>query len=643
MESSNSAIGQAIRDAQPVNAQGENDPYADRRVDKYAIENGALCLLKPAFDRVQKIPVVLTLPLANFAARLVEETALDDGLDVKTAFVVEGRTADGKSLAPVTVPATAFTGMGWVTQSWGARAILAAGPSVRDNARAAIQVLSGPVPRRVVYQHTGWRKLGGEWLYLTGPGAVGKDGLKESVAVDLGHGHISKYHLPAPPLGPRLQVAAGAILDLLSISPARPELGAALLACAVRAALGEAHRIDFALFLQGRTGAQKSEGAALIQACFGAGFDARGFPAGWTDTPSDLEHKSHQAKDAVFVVDDFAPSVNAVEAAKLHGAAERLFRSVGNQAGRGRRNCDMSAKPAYHPRGLIVATGEDLPRGASLLGRLLIIEVRRGDVDLGALSRLQDAARDGRLAECLAAFLQWLAPRMDDLKSTLPALTRRLRDTAIADGYFRSHPRAPDMFASLQAGVETFLDFAYETRALAGCAAAHDLPRRVETALRLAFQAQGEYIAEQDEVARFLALLRACLASGNAHVADHLNQGPPSIRSHAWGWRNVGGDQPKGMGDLIGWVNEPKYQAWLNPEAAWGAVQRMAAVQGNRLLIQPGTLWRRLHERGLLLVVEPNAKTGRPRVDPKQAVAGRKVRVLVMASKLFDDPDEDPV
>lgn len=639
MEPPNNPIGSAIEQAQPVNPHGQPDPYGDRRADKYALQNGIVYLLKPSFNRETKtaieIPIALTV---NFCARLTEEILLDDGLEVRANFLVEGRTTSGQALPPVIVPAAGFNGLGWVTTSWGSRAILAAGPTVKDHFRTALMVLSGKVPRKTVFTHTGWRRLDGEWLYLTGSGAINAAGLREDIHVDLGHGNVSKFSLPTPPPGRELQSAAGHLLDLLDLSPSRPELGAALFACVVRAVLGEAHPCDFSLFLAGRSGAQKSEAVALAQACFGSGFSARSFPAGWHDTPADLEHKSHQSKDAVFVVDDFAPSVNQSEAARLHTLAERLFRSVGNQSGRGRRNADLTAKPAYSPRALILATGEDLPRGASLLGRLLVIEVRRGEIDLAALSRLQQAAREGTLAAGMAGFVRWLAPRMDELKSTFPRLVRTLRDQTLADGHARSHPRAAEMLASLTAGVSIFLDFAVEARAvIPGEAVATE--NRIEAALLSAFLGQAEFQRDSDEVDRFLSLLRACLSSGNGHVADHLNQGPPAIRPHSWGWRDQGDDALKPMGDVLGWLNAIEGAAWINPESAFAAVQRMAKVQGEPLLISAPSLWRRLHERGLLGAVEQDSSRAHPRPTIKRAVGGRKVRVLVMAASLFDDPE----
>lgn len=47
---------------------------------------------------------------------------------------------------------------------------------------------------------------------------------------------------------------------------------------------------------------------------------------------------------------------------------------------------------------MTLSTGEDLPKGQSLLGRLLILELTRADVDTQPLTRLQKAADEGLLA-----------------------------------------------------------------------------------------------------------------------------------------------------------------------------------------------------------------------------------------------------
>jgi hypothetical protein len=61
----------------------------------------------------------------------------------------------------------------------------------------------------------------------------------------------------------------------------------------------------------------------------------------------------------------------------------------------------------------VLATGEDLPPGHSLRGRLFIAELGHGALDWAALTARQRQAADGVYALALAGYLRWLAARMD--------------------------------------------------------------------------------------------------------------------------------------------------------------------------------------------------------------------------------------
>ena len=138
--------------------------------------------------------------------------------------------------------------------------------------------------------------------------------------------------------------------------------------------------VDFALHLTGPTGAFKTELAALAQAHFGAAFNGRRLPASWADTANMLEKKAFLAKDAVLVVDDFAPTGTTADVQRLHREADRLFRAAGNRSGRARMRADGGSRPTYYPRGLIISTGEDIPSGQSLRARLLVLELTPGEI-----------------------------------------------------------------------------------------------------------------------------------------------------------------------------------------------------------------------------------------------------------------------
>src|SRR5205807_530775 len=218
-----------------------------------------------------------------------------------------------------------------------------------------------------------------------------------------------------------------------------------------RAALGGT---DFSLHLPGPSGAGKSELAALAQRHFGAGMDARRLPGSWSSTANALEALAFAAKDAVLVVDDFAPTGAAGDAERIHREADRILRAQGNASGRLRMRADGSLRAVRAPRGLIVSTGEDVPRGQSLRARLLVVEVGPGDVDWEALTASQSAAGEGFCARALSGFLRSVAGRYDEVRAQLVACIPDLRDAAARSG---AHRRTPGIVASLAAAVTAAL------------------------------------------------------------------------------------------------------------------------------------------------------------------------------------------
>src|SRR5260370_34857800 len=103
-------------------------------------------------------------------------------------------------------------------------------------------------------------------------------------------------------------------------------------------------------------------------------------PDNWSSTANSLEMLTFYAKDALLVIDDFAPQGSAVDVSGYHATAGRVLRSAGNQSGRGRLDSNSSLQEPKHPRALILSTGEDIPRGHSIRARLLTLELSHGTI-----------------------------------------------------------------------------------------------------------------------------------------------------------------------------------------------------------------------------------------------------------------------
>lgn len=434
-------------------------------------------------------------PLTNWSGRSVEQTVHDDGAERHLTFAVEGVLADGTPLPRADVAADQFPWMRWPVEVWGTRAVVLAGASTADHVRVALQLLSGDVPRRDVFGHTGWRKIADAWLYLHAGGAIGKDGPAAGVEVSLTEA-LASFALPDPPAGAALADAIRASLRMLDgLAPDR--IAFAVLAAVCRALLSGA---DFSRHLAGATGNFKSELAALAQQHYGASMDARHLPGSWSSTGNALEGVAFAAKDALFVVDDFAPSGSVADAQRAHREADRLLRGQGNHAGRRRMRADGTLRPEKPPRGLILSTGEDVPRGQSLRSRLFVIEISPGDVRRDRLTVCQADAAAGRYAQALAGFVRWLAPRYEDLRGRLRQEAAHLRDRARTD---EQHARTSGIVADLAIGLNYFLDFATESAAIT-VAERDDLARRCWAALGQTAATQAEHVGAAEPCGQFL-------------------------------------------------------------------------------------------------------------------------------------------
>jgi hypothetical protein len=398
---------------------------------------------------------------------------------------------------------------------------------------------------------------------------------------------------------------------------------------------------DFSNFLYGRTGVFKTELSALIQQHFGAGFDARRLPTSFTSTANTNEALAFTIKDGVLVVDELHPPASGGEREQIYRDAARLLRSQGNAAGRGRMRADGSLRPSKPPRGLILATGEELVRGQSVHARLLTLEVQAGSIDAEKLTACQIDAAAGFYAQATAAFIQWLAPHLEEARVEFEKLSRELRSRI-----HHEHARTTDIRAQLTAAFSIFIEFLIETEAV-DAEQANRLQSRIGAALEEAANAQAQFSVAAEPVGAFIRLLTSAISSGRAHLAD-LHGDAPKLREQACGWRRVTigtgeyqREEWQAWSDRIGWV-DGEY-IYLDRDAAYRAALAMAPDRVG-IEVSAQTLMRRLRDRGFLARIDQ----GREVLTVRQTIEGRRQdAVCLLATRLSlplgqpDQPDRD--
>lgn len=558
--------------------------------------------------------------LTTFQAEIVANIRMDDGAEQKREFELACEL-NGRQFK-FTIPVSQFQAMDWPAEHMGSQAII--GPSQREHARTAIQVLSEKPEERVEYTHTGWRFTEGQWMFLHAGGAVGADGALAAVNVRLA-GALSRFELQLPASPDNKVGAVQSTLKLLDLCPSATSFPVFAAVC--RAVFGES---DFALHLAGPTGAFKSELAALAQQFFGATMVRTNLPGSWSSTPNSIEMLAFHAKDSLVVVDDFAPNGNTGEVARYHGVADRVFRAAGNGSARGRLTSTAQLREPKPPRALILSTGEDVPNGQSIRARLLILEVAKGDIDETRLTECQAAALSGQYVQALGAFIQSLANGFVEKRAAFRQRSTELRQMAQCRS---GHARTPDIIANLQAAFESFLVFCQ------GCGAIDEAEhRRLKHAGWGALQAsaakQGEHQVAAEPAQRFISLLLSCLFSGQAHLAPrtgHLPEGSPAD----CGWRHNGQGDWMPMGTCIGWTDGD--DIFIEPSAAYQVVQTASRESGQAFPISAVTLRKRLREKGFLVSTEGS----RGMLTVRRMIQGSKKEVLHLLKTTLFPADAD--
>jgi hypothetical protein len=534
---------------------------------------------------------------------------VDDGAEVEARLAIEGRLADGMLLPRIEVPNTQFSTLDWPMKHWGTRTIIGAGLGAKDRIREAIQRCSPNIVRRHVYAHTGWRQIAGEgWVYLHADGGIGADGPVAGLDVALGEA-ATKVAFPDPPTGTELHEAVRASLALFELGPRT--VMASVLGATYRAPLASLLPADVSGWLMGRTGTFKSELSTLAMQHYGAAFDRLHLPAQWTSTENALERTLFDFKDALCVIDDFAPGGTVHDIARMHKVAERVLRSIGNHGGRSRMNANGTLRKNYPPRGMLLSTGEDAPKGHSAGARLMLEEIALGDIDETELAAAQMLGRKGVLVAGMAGFLQWVAPRYDELRSWLPDLFTELRAQATGG---LVHARTPEAVAHLAIGWKIYLRYAADVGAITEREMV-DLFTRVWAALGEAAANQRQHQESQEPTLQFIEALSSALSSGAGHVAA-MDGTQPKENPGAWGWRQQFGAWAPG-GDRVGWVDGDNL--YINIEVAVNIVRPLTTIP-----LSAKTLAKRLHEQKYLKSSEGGHEGHRVR----RTIEDRRMRVL---------------
>ena len=563
--------------------------------------------------------------LTNFNAKIIYETTLTNGMDNSKTFTVEGVLHNGTPLSKLDVEANAFDKLEWLPTNWGAKAQVTVGSMYKAHVAAAIKERSDPI-ERTVYSHTGWIDKNGKFCYLTKRGGINAAGLNEEIETEL-QGSLSDYDLPAPN-----ENGAKKLFEILQhfLNLVDDGTGLLLVGAAFRATLSEFKKCTVSVWLQGTTGTFKTAISGCVQAFYGKEFNGSHLPENWSSTGNAMEKKAFLCKDALFTIDDFVARGSPSEVSRSHKDAERVFRAQGNQSGRDRLTSTTEVRGAYIPRGLILATGEDIPNGHSLQARCVILSIKKGATKTDTLTALQELAKQESLAQLMSNFLSWGADQADHNK--IKSLITAAHDDCIKELPTSGHTRMRDNLASLTSGIWLLLQFGKERGDISDEEIQKFKAATLNAATKVA-EFQMNVDQEASEADRFIEYLRSSIAMGAAHLASKDGTCPDAPST--WGWKTTGtsdNEATYGQGAKIGWIVGK--EIYLDMKAALSVIKTFSTRLGNHLGSSELAIKKALFEAGML------AKEGEGRYTKKVSVEGRRENVTCIQVSLLMDIEE---
>lgn len=614
-----------LRSTERSSSEGEPEDSGVYKRPRYKVYDDALWRLdKPATAQAPEqwsllLGCIAEVVRAEYQDNGDEELADPDEVPPTTRYLVRWRerAEDGslRELGVQAVPADKWAKGDWLAHSPAVAAGIEIPATAIDRGRAAAAIrrtsehLTGRTP---VYTATGWRRRDLGWFYVhAGSGSGRGKAITANGEVDVRtqlSGAAAHIGFAAPPTdrdtgAPDVAAWRAGIAELEYLMDALPaRVGAAMVGIAARATLGWTGP---SLVFTGDIGAGKTSVATLLASFFDPSIPfnrSRISLAESGGTGNAIRKLTNFLADCIVLIDDNNPDSGTAVAAKRMAFQARAQHE---QTERQRSTRDGTGLTSGgKPRGTQVMTGELSPADAGLnSAESRIMSIHLGLGDLGTITVLPELHRQERRDRrgcVLAGLIQWMAPRLEQLRADLLALTGREHpDSYTACFDAKGMPaRMSHALADYLVGWRLWLDAAQDAGAI-DHEHADRLWKRAFAGLleagqsALAFADNGHYDGQLRE------FVGSALASAEAHFTPWRTTQELSFdQSLACGWKqDPRGPQIVGRrsdhepvtethvipgGRHIGWVDPVERRAYLNPEAALRLCSQMAHQAGSQ-------------------------------------------------------------
>jgi hypothetical protein len=289
--------------------------------------------------------------------------------------------------------------------------------------------------------------------------------------------------------------------------------------------------------------------------------------------------RAFSLKDTLMVVDDYHPTARAQDAQAKEAIAQRLLRSFANRTDRARLNPDGSEKGRHNPRAMLVITGEDLISVQSTLARSIVIEMKKGDIDVDRLTVLQK--KIAALPHAMLSYICWLKERFEEIRTKFPERFLSLRSLAFDD---EVHRRLPELSAFLQFSFETVLAWLVDKGVITAKEQVSLMGESWKTFSEL-IRVHSDRLKKEDPVEKFRDILSTLILQGKVRLEGKSN--PLEVLGSS-------------DGEFIGYHDEDFL--YLIPSAIWRSIQMYSRDSNATFPVTKNTLYQMLRNKGVIEV-----------------------------------------
>lgn len=550
--------------------------------------------------------------LSNFMPLPIKKIYIDNGLESEGYLELEGVLYNKNKLPKIKVNYNKIDSMLWLYKpEWDlCGTIYPPKSNHKEYVYDSIQALSRNIPKETIFEHTGFRKVNGQLVYLHQGGAIGTN---KDIRVDLSSISLERYKFTDTKYNINECIRLSlSIIDLGNKEITIPLLALTYLAPLRSLFLNANIPLGFVTWIVGESGSQKSSLSALVVSHFGD-FERDTLPGGFKDTVNSIEKKAFTLKDTLFPIDDYYPSQTQQEGKRMDAVAESLFGLYGDRQARSRMRQDgQTVKMGFTARGMCLVTGESFPTFAeSRTARALIIEISRGDIDLNLLSIMQKDK--DKLSFCMKEYIQYVIDNEAAINKICKDKFIEYRNKANQN---LSHGRIPEIVASEYMGIELFLDFANKNSVITN-EKMYELKDTAWNCLMSVAQKQSIKTEENRIDNMFFRGVQELLASKKIYLKSYKNhQREPDIS----------------LCTFVGYYDEEKDKCYLLPNVIFNEVTKFYAVQGNKFPGNETSTWKYLKQVGRLFPGEKDRNKTRKSINGKMITF-----VEVRASDVFGE------